>query len=116
MDDVPATARARCLRTSRRRVAGVIGAYAYLGPKAGRDTFAIPGEAADLTFGGVTVATGVAGTLLGGVALDRLGASLKHALLICAAGCGVGCGPAGLLPAQPRMVRCLCAASPGICW
>lgn len=70
--------------------AGVIGAYAYLGPKAGRDTFHIAGETADLTFGGVTVATGVAGTLLGGVVLDRMGASLKNALLICAGGCAVG--------------------------
>ncbi|KAK9837488.1 hypothetical protein WJX81_006376 [Elliptochloris bilobata] len=70
---------------------GVIGAYAYLGPKAGRDTFRITGETADLTFGGVTVATGVAGTLLGGVLLDRMGASLKNALLICAGGAAVGC-------------------------
>ncbi len=99
---VPATACARCPLASRPRAAGVIGAYAYLGPKAGRDTFRIPGEAADLMFGGVTVATGVAGTLLGGILLDRMGASLKHALLICAVGCGVGCGLEGLLSAQPR--------------
>ena len=72
------------------RAAGVIGAYAYLGPKAGRDTFGITGETADLTFGGVTVATGVAGTLLGGVLLDRMGASLRNALLICAGGCAIG--------------------------
>ena len=39
---------------------GVIGAYSYLGPKAGRQVFDIPGETADLTFGVVTVLTGEA--------------------------------------------------------
>ena len=74
----------------------MIGAYAYLGPKAGRDTFGITGETADLTFGGVTVATGVAGTLLGGMLLDRMGASLRNALLICAGGCAIGWVPCNL--------------------
>ena len=39
----------------------MIGAYAYLGPKAGRDTFGIDGQTADLVFGAVTVLTGVLG-------------------------------------------------------
>lgn len=43
--------------------AGVIGAYAYMGPKAGRDVFRLAPETADLTFGAVTVLTGVVGTV-----------------------------------------------------
>ena len=47
--------------------AGVLGAYAYLGPKAGREIFVLPAETADITFGGVTVITGTLGTVFGGV-------------------------------------------------
>ena len=47
-------------------VAGVLGAYAYLGPKAGREIFNLPSEQADITFGAVTVLTGVFGTITGG--------------------------------------------------
>lgn len=43
--------------------AGVIGAYAYLGPKAGRDVFDLKPETADIAFGIVTVLTGVLGTV-----------------------------------------------------
>ena len=63
--------------------AGVIGAYSFLGPKAGKAIFEIPGETADLVFGGVTVLTGVLGTLFGGIALDRMGSGVKNALIIC---------------------------------
>ncbi len=47
-------------------IAGVLGAYAYLGPKAGREIFSLPSEQADITFGAVTVLTGVFGTITGG--------------------------------------------------
>ena len=56
-----------CVLTSTRvLVAGVLGAYAYLGPKAGREIFNLPSEQADVTFGAVTVLTGVFGTIAGG--------------------------------------------------
>lgn len=42
---------------------GVLGAYAYMGPKAGRDVFSLRPETADLTFGAITVLTGVLGTV-----------------------------------------------------
>lgn len=62
---------------------GVLGSYAYWGPKAGAQVFSLNPEGADLKFGAVTVATGVVGTILGGVALDRLGSSMRNALGIC---------------------------------
>ena len=63
--------------------AGVIGAYAYLGPKSGAQTFQISGETADLTFGAITVLTGVFGTLIGGIVLDAMGSGVTNALIIC---------------------------------
>lgn len=42
-------------------------------------------SSADLAFGGVTVATGVVGSLVGGLLLDWLGPSLRNASLVCAA-------------------------------
>jgi hypothetical protein len=42
---------------------GVLGAYAYMGPKAGRDVFVLKPETADLTFGVITVLTGILGTV-----------------------------------------------------
>eukprot|EP00899_Mesostigma_viride_P006890 jgi/Mesvir1/16201/Mv08463-RA.1 len=47
-----------------------LGAYAYWGPKAGKQIFNMAG--ADTVFGGVTVITGILGTLSGGLLLDRL--------------------------------------------
>ncbi len=70
--------------------AAYTGALAYLGPKAGRDVFSISGETADLVFGAVTVLTGVFGTLAGGVALDRLGATMANGLMLCAVGMLIG--------------------------
>ena len=64
-------------------VAGVLGAYAYWGPKAGAQVFIMAPEGADLKFGAITVVTGVAGTILGGVALDRVGSTMANALTIC---------------------------------
>jgi hypothetical protein len=80
--------------------AAFIGAIAYLGPKAGRDVFGISGETADLVFGAVTVLTGVFGTLAGGLALDRVGATMANGLRICAAGMLAGCACA-VLPFFP---------------
>ena len=79
--------------------AAFIGAVAYLGPKAGRDVFGISGETADLVFGAVTVLTGVFGTLAGGLALDRVGATMANGLRICAAGMLAGCACACAWPA-----------------
>lgn len=62
--------------------AGVIGAYAFLGPMAAKQIFGIPGQTADLIFGAVTVLTGIIGTLLGGIALDKAGSGVPNALTI----------------------------------
>ena len=70
--------------------AGVIGAYAFWGPKAGTETFDVPGSTSDYVFGGVTVVTGAIGTLAGGSALDRMGSSIANALLLCAVCCLAG--------------------------
>jgi hypothetical protein len=71
--------------------AAVLGAYAYMGPKAGRDIFSIAPETSDVTFGAVTVLTGVAGTLGGGLLLDRLGSSIPNALGVCGWAAAAGC-------------------------
>ncbi|KAL6785341.1 hypothetical protein ACKKBG_A03445 [Auxenochlorella protothecoides x Auxenochlorella symbiontica] len=69
----------------------LLGALSYYGPRAGREVFDIPAPTADVTFGGVTVFTGIVGTLIGGVALDGMGSSIHNALLLCAAGLAAGC-------------------------
>ncbi|KAF6255645.1 major facilitator superfamily domain-containing protein [Scenedesmus sp. NREL 46B-D3] len=61
----------------------VLGVYAFWGPKAGKRIYQLQGESADIVFGGVTVITGVFGSLLGGVALDALGSTLSNANLVC---------------------------------
>lgn len=61
----------------------VLGAYAFWGPKAGRAIFALDGATADAVFGAVTVATGVGGSLAGGLLLDRLGGTARAAAAIC---------------------------------
>ncbi|GIL51235.1 hypothetical protein Vafri_7090, partial [Volvox africanus] len=66
----------------------VLGVYAYWGPKAGRALFFGAddrGGSADLVFGGVTVLTGVLGSVAGGLALDRMGSTVRNATLLCAA-------------------------------
>ncbi|KAL4448931.1 hypothetical protein ABPG77_007648 [Micractinium sp. CCAP 211/92] len=68
----------------------VLGGFAFYGPKAGRDVFNVAPERADLTFGAITVLTGVLGTLAGGALLDAVGASMRNALLLCAAGIAAG--------------------------
>jgi MFS family permease len=64
----------------------VLGVYAFWGPKAGKRIFDLAGETADLVFGGVTVITGVFGSLIGGLLLDWLGSTLSNANLVCGLG------------------------------
>lgn len=54
----------------------VVGVYAFWGPQAGKALFFPPEDQspnADYVFGGVTVLTGVLGSIIGGVVLDRAG-------------------------------------------
>lgn len=46
-----------------------IGCFSYYGPKAAKELFAL--DAADTVFGALTVVTGILGTLMGGMLLDR---------------------------------------------
>ncbi len=50
--------------------------------QAGYELFGVGRESIDLTFGGVTIVTAVVATLLGGWALDRVGSSIKNAMLL----------------------------------
>lgn len=45
--------------------------------------FSMTPEGADLKFGAITVITGVLGTVMGGVALDKVGSTMTNALAIC---------------------------------
>ncbi|DBB18663.1 TPA: hypothetical protein ACH3X3_000277 [Trebouxia sp. C0006] len=63
-------------------VQGAFGVYSYFGPQAGHELFGVGRESIDLTFGGVTIVTAVVATLLGGWALDRVGSSIKNAMLL----------------------------------
>ena len=51
--------------------------------QAGFKLFGISEEAADLTFGIVTIATSVVATLLGGLFLDAVGSSVRNAMFFC---------------------------------
>ncbi|KAL4856758.1 putative sphingolipid transporter spinster 2 [Chlorella vulgaris] len=75
---------------------GALGCYAFYGPKAARDIFQLAPQTADLLFGGITVLTGVLGTLCGGLALDAMGPSVHNALLLCTGGVAAGCVLAAL--------------------
>lgn len=66
---------------------GALGAFAFYGPEAGRSVLGLTPSGADALFGGVSLFTGVAGTLGGGVLLDLLGARPRSATTLCAAGC-----------------------------
>ena len=68
----------------------MLGAFAYYGPKAGREVFDLKAADADVLFGAVTVTTGVMGTLLGGIVLDRAGSSMANAMQCCAWGVAAG--------------------------
>eukprot|EP00891_Asterochloris_glomerata_P005956 jgi/Astpho2/5956/Aster-02438 len=65
-------------------VQGAFGAYTYWGPQAARELFNLQGDSVDLTFGVVTILTGIVATIVGGVCLDIVGSSLKNAMLLCA--------------------------------
>jgi len=80
----------------------VLGAYAFWGPKAGRAIFALDGATADRVFGAVTVATGVGGSLAGGVLLDRLGGTARAAASICSGAAAGGLALALLAFAAAR--------------
>ncbi|CAK9309117.1 unnamed protein product [Citrullus colocynthis] len=55
----------------------VIGAYSYWGPKAGYSIYQM--KNADMIFGGVTVVSGIFGTLAGGYILDRMNNTISNA-------------------------------------
>ncbi|KAL3134907.1 hypothetical protein ABBQ32_007873 [Trebouxia sp. C0010 RCD-2024] len=61
---------------------GAFGVYSYFGPQAAHELFGVGRESIDLTFGGVTIITAVVATLLGGWVLDRVGSSIKNAMLM----------------------------------
>ncbi|GAX75013.1 hypothetical protein CEUSTIGMA_g2459.t1 [Chlamydomonas eustigma] len=84
-----------CLASGQTCYVAVLGVFAFWGPQAGRQLFfsdkdAQSASAADLAFGGVTVLTGVMGSLAGGVALDRMGSTLRNASSLCAASNFIG--------------------------
>jgi len=65
----------------------VIGVYAVWGPKAGYAIFSrdlVSASNADMVLGGVTVLSGILGTLFGGMIVDTFGSTLKTALRTCA--------------------------------
>lgn len=68
---------------------GALGAFAFYGPEAGRSVLGLTPSGADSLFGGISLFTGVVGTLGGGVLLDLLGARPRSATTLCAAGCFV---------------------------
>ena len=51
--------------------------------QAARELFNLQGDSVDLTFGVVTILTGIVATIVGGVCLDIVGSSLKNAMLLC---------------------------------
>ncbi|KAL2629606.1 hypothetical protein R1flu_014292 [Riccia fluitans] len=55
----------------------VIGAYSYFGPKVGAAIYQMKNP--DILFGGTTIFAGILGTVVGGLALDRLGSTVPTA-------------------------------------
>ncbi|KAI3881066.1 hypothetical protein MKX03_015696 [Papaver bracteatum] len=66
----------------------VIGAYSYWGPKAGADIYHMTN--ADMFFGGITVFSGIFGTLAGGYCLDRINSSIKNGFKLLTATTALG--------------------------
>jgi MFS transporter, Spinster family, sphingosine-1-phosphate transporter len=64
--------------------------FAYWGPSATTFMFSMHNGHADILFGGVTVLTGITGTLAGGLVLDALGGSETGAAAVCLASCALG--------------------------
>lgn len=84
-----------CMCIAQTLYTAVLGVYAFWGPQAGHAIFwgsadVAHRETADMVFGGVTVLTGIAGVLAGGMLLDMLGSSLRNANLVCAGSTAVG--------------------------
>ncbi|KAF3669842.1 putative sphingolipid transporter spinster -like protein 3 [Capsicum annuum] len=61
----------------------VIGAYSYWGPKAGYNIYRM--KNADMMFGGITVVSGILGTLAGGFVLDRMTSTISNAFKLLSA-------------------------------
>eukprot|EP01026_Neomeris_dumetosa_P054551 TRINITY_DN49122_c0_g2_i2.p1 TRINITY_DN49122_c0_g2~~TRINITY_DN49122_c0_g2_i2.p1 ORF type:complete len:357 (+),score=41.67 TRINITY_DN49122_c0_g2_i2:3-1073(+) len=61
---------------------GVYGVYAFWGPRACMAVFDLVGNASDTILGVVTVVTGIGGTILGGVVLDKIGATISNATFL----------------------------------
>lgn len=68
----------------------VLGSLSFYGPQAAKDVFQMPPRLIDVSFGGITVATGVLGTLAGGLILDYVGSSLRNGLLLCVVALAAG--------------------------
>ena len=85
--------------------AGTLSSLSFLGPKAGAETFHVPGTTADSMFAGLTFTTGVVGCLTGGWVLDVLGCSIAQALGLCAICSAFGYATGsrrGLIPFETR--------------
>ncbi len=68
----------------------MLGVYAYWGPKAGCAILQLESSTADISFGAVTVLTGIAGTMGGGLLLDIMGSTLPTTLGLCSMAVVVG--------------------------
>ena len=68
----------------------VVSTLSFYGPQAATALFDMSPKSVDLTFGGVTVLTGVFGTLAGGVMLDKWGSTLRNGSLLCMLGLAIG--------------------------
>ncbi|KAJ4964785.1 hypothetical protein NE237_016634 [Protea cynaroides] len=66
----------------------VIGAYSYWGPKAGYEIYHMSN--ADLLFGGITIFSGIVGTIAGGVVLDYMNSSISNAFKLLSGATFVG--------------------------
>ncbi|KAK9818740.1 hypothetical protein WJX74_006612 [Apatococcus lobatus] len=61
----------------------VLGAYAFWGPKAAMDLFQMPEQNVDLAFGVVTIGAAAMACLLGALAVDIMGSSVRSAMIFC---------------------------------
>lgn len=88
--------------------ASVLSTLAFYGPQAAVQLFGASPRSVDLAFGGITVATGVGGTLAGGALLDAWGSTLSHgaALSILGTAGGAAALVSGFLGAPSFPVLC----------
>ncbi|XP_028126698.1 probable sphingolipid transporter spinster homolog 2 [Camellia sinensis] len=68
----------------------VIGAYSYWGPKAGYNIYHM--SDADLVFGGITIVSGILGTVAGGFVLDKMTNTIPNAFKLLSAATFLGAG------------------------